>query len=78
VKAVVHADQQLFVVLRRLRAEAALVELQVCLTRAVTARLKADGLPADWTVAVEASVDQLEAAVRGLQRAVRRLQEDFR
>jgi hypothetical protein len=77
VNAVVRPDQQLIAALCRLHAAAELGELQVSLTRELTARLKAGGLPADWTVAVEASVDQLEAAVRGLQRGVRRCEEDL-
>jgi hypothetical protein len=48
----------------RARTSAAFADLQVILTRDLATRLKASGTPAEYTLRLEAAVDQLEAAAR--------------
>jgi hypothetical protein len=48
-------------------------DLQVALTHALAARVKAAGQPAGVALGLEASADQLEAAVREMRRTLARI-----
>ena len=58
----------------RAEASAAFGDLQVVLMRELAAGLRTGGTPADGTLRLEASADQVEAAVRELRHTLRRCQ----